>query len=182
MDIQDFQKKSPNIQKIILEKLSNNSEKLEKLEKEITDKKKLFEENKNFQFWQFNSQTFSAIIKKLDKKSESDIFLALCQFSQKNNSVYISQETLSKLTNYSRPTVSNALKKLITEKLILRLGDSLYVLNADLVWQTGFSKKTYAHFKTTVIPSEEQIEMLTTFKNSKKTYKKAQSISTKAYF
>lgn len=129
---------------------------------EVLDKKtgELYEGNPRF--FQFRMHNFK-LIRKLtsENKVAAELFFFLIEnMAEGSNSFIVSQEALSQVLNCSRMTVYRATKHLVEEKYIqiLKSGvNSIYCVNADIVWTKRHDDLYHARFNASVyLTSSEQ--------------------------
>jgi hypothetical protein len=86
---------------------------------------------------------------------------SLIKQMDKQNAVMISQESLVKVTGYSKPTVQRALATLKAEKwlAILKVGTAnVYKVNSTVVWQSRANEKWASFSAQVIVNFEEQDE------------------------
>jgi DNA-binding transcriptional regulator YhcF (GntR family) len=87
------------------------------------------------------------------------IFMWLVQHMDKRNALVISQQTLAEQMGIHRNSVSSAIKYLREIKAmdIVNTGNSkVFAINAQIMWQSGASKKKFAWFDAKVFVSESE--------------------------
>lgn len=112
---------------------------------------------KNHDFVQFTRHGLDNL-GKLDATAIK-VFLLISKEMNRENKLIISQKTLATLLDYSRQTISTAIKSLIHHKFltILKSGSTnIFCLNSDVVWSTDNQKRQYASFTARVYISEDE--------------------------
>lgn len=132
---------------------------------EILDKKtgELYEGNPHF--FQFRMHNFK-LIRKLtsENKVAAELFFFLIEnMVEGTNSFIVSQEALSQILDCSRMTIYRATKHLVEGRYIkiLKSGvNSIYCVNADIVWTKRADDLYHARFNASVyLTSSEQDEV-----------------------
>jgi len=113
---------------------------------------------KNHDFVQFTRKGL-AKLSKLKSALASSVFLFLSKEMDRENKLMISQGTLAEIMEVSRQSVNTALRELVDNQLIevVKVGSqSVYCLNANVVWTRERDKLHLARFKANIIVSKEE--------------------------
>lgn len=113
---------------------------------------------KNHDFVQFTRKGLTKL-SKLKSALASSVFLFLSKEMDRENKLMISQGTLAEILEVSRQSVNTALRELVDNQLIevVKVGSqSVYCLNANVVWTRERDKLHLARFKANIIVSKEE--------------------------
>ena len=113
---------------------------------------------KNHDFVQFTRKGLTKL-SKLKSALASSVFLFLSKEMDRENKLMISQGTLAEIMEVSRQSVNTAIRELVDNQLIevLKVGSqSVYCLNANVVWTRERDKLHLARFKANIIVSKEE--------------------------
>lgn len=147
-------------------------------QQELADQERFEElQKKNHDFVQFDRKSIM-VLSKITAKSglAGAIFQFMTGKMKQDNKLLVSREALAEFFEVSKTGVSNAIKLLVDNKLlvVLKSGNAnIYCLNADVVWSTSRDKKEFAEFSCQVFLSKKEQEKLKTIKTD---YVKAVSI------
>lgn len=138
-------------------------------QQQLADQEKFEElQRKNYDFVQFDRKSIMVLAKITAKSGLAGaIFQFMSSKMKQDNKLLVSREALAEFFEVSKTGVSNAIKLLVDNKLlvVLKSGNSnIYCLNADVVWSTTRDKKEFAEFSCQVFLSKKEQEKLKTIK------------------